>query len=152
MAPGLATRAIVLTTALTLSACASTRVLRPFTTDGCSLFPDGDREDAARWCACCVTHDQAYWRGGTADQRKRADELLRDCVRARTGRGALAGTMYRGVRVGGMPLLPTWFRWGYGWGLGRGYAPLTAAEQQRADALLAEHDKAGSTQAPFCAR
>src|SRR5262245_15908951 len=33
----------------------------PFTTDGCSTFPDG------AWKSCCVTHDYAYWCGGTAE-------------------------------------------------------------------------------------
>lgn len=120
-----------------MSGCASTRVLRDFTTDGCSLFPDGDAEDPARWCDCCVNHDKAYWRGGTAAERKRADVSLRGCVLAVTGRPALARLMYRGVRLGGMPMFPTGFRWGYGWGYGRGYEPLTPGEQLRASEKLA---------------
>lgn len=116
-----------LAAALALSGCASTKVLRDFTTDGCSLFPDGD------WCGCCLDHDWVYWRGGTADERKRADQVLRACVEARTGGTVLAGLMYYGVRAGGNPLVPTPFRWGYGWGYGRGYAPLTDDEAQLID-------------------
>lgn len=125
--------------AVLLGGCASSRVLRPFTSDGCSLFPDGDTEDSLRWADCCRTHDMAYWRGGTAHERRNADVALRDCVLARTGRPTLAAWMYRGVRIGGLPLFPTGFRWGYGWGYGRGYAPLAPDEQQRADELLAPY-------------
>jgi hypothetical protein len=119
---------------LALGACASTRDLRDFTTDGCSVFPDASGD--ACWADCCVEHDRAYWRGGTADERRRADAALRECV-ARADRPTLGKLMYRGVRVTGMPLWPTWFRWGYGWGYGRGYEPLTPAEQRAADEKLA---------------
>lgn len=130
-------KAAALGLALMLGGCASTQVLRDFTTDGCSLFPDGDAQDAVLWRECCVTHDQAYWRGGSADARKNADAAFRTCVLERSGRPGLAGQMYHGVRLGGTPWLPTWFRWGYGWGYGRGYAPLTPDEQQHADDKLA---------------
>jgi hypothetical protein len=126
----------VLAVALAMSACASPRVLRDFTTDGCSLFPDSGSD--ACWADCCVDHDRAYWRGGTAEERRQADARLRECVK-RVGKPTLASLMYRGVRLGGMPLWPTWFRWGYGWGYGRGYEPLTPDEQQQAGARLATH-------------
>ena len=38
--------------------------------------------------------------------------------------------MYQAVRTGGEPYFPTWYRWGYGWPLGRGYKKLTKEEQQ----------------------
>ncbi len=38
--------------------------LRPFTSDGCSLFPDGTTRDRTRWCDCCMGHDIACWQGG----------------------------------------------------------------------------------------
>ena len=126
---------------LTLAGCASTHVLKDFTTDGCSVFPDGTALQPKLWCDCCVTHDQAYWRGGSAEQRLRADAALGACVRAATGKVTLANWMVRGVRVSGMPLLPTAFRWGYGWGYGRGYAPLSPDEQQQADKKLAEYQR-----------
>lgn len=126
-------RGVALAVALTMSGCATTHILRDFTTDGCSFFPDGDADDAARWSGCCVSHDIAYWRGGTAAERRGADAALRDCVLASTGKQALADQMHRGVRLGGTPLLPTGFRWAYGWDYGRGYAPLTSDEQQQAD-------------------
>jgi len=130
-----------------LGGCASTRVLRDFTTDGCSLFPDGPSQGADCWVGCCVEHDGAYWRGGTAEERQAADAALRACV-ARTGRPVMAGLMYHGTRLGGSPWFPTWYRWGYGWGYGRGYEPLTPAEQQQAAAQLAAYRLAHPQTAP----
>lgn len=134
-----AVNAIALAVALMINGCASTHTLRDFTTDGCSFFPDGDAENPERWHDCCVHHDMAYWRGGTAEERETADLGLRDCVAARTARPTLANQMYRGVRIGGAPLLPTTFRWGYGWGYGRGYEPLSCDEQQQANEKIARY-------------
>ncbi len=75
--------------------------------DGCSLFPDGDYRD------CCVAHDRDYYRGGTKAERKASDKRLRACVRAK-GHKYLSRWMYWGVRIGGVPWLPTPFRWGFG--------------------------------------
>jgi hypothetical protein len=102
-----------------------------FTSDGCSLFPDGTLKDHAKWCECCLKHDIAYWHGGTEEQRLKADEALRDCVLDRTGDKVLAETMYLGVRAGGHPVFPAWYRWAYGWSYGRGYEPLNESEREQ---------------------
>ena len=114
---------------LLLAGCAA-HPLKDFTTDGCTLFPDG------KWCECCRVHDQAYWRGGTKDEREAADLKLRDCVLEKSGNKALSESMYYGVRGGGSPAFPTWYRWGYGWAYGRGYEPLTAEEKAVAERKL----------------
>jgi len=80
-----------------------------FTTDGCSYFPD------STWKECCVTHDMAYWCGGTLSDRMDADRELKDCVYKETGSCVLANGMRTGVFLGGAQLWPTSFRWGYGW-------------------------------------
>ncbi len=134
--------ASVLAAALAVSSCASVHTLHDFRTDGCSFFPEGDAEAPARWSDCCVSHDMAYWQGGTADERRSADGSLRDCVLARTGRQDLANRMYRGVRFSGAPLLPTTFRWGYGWGYGRGYEALVPEERRQAEEQLAAYRRA----------
>ncbi len=113
--------------------------LSPFTSDGCSLFPDGTINDRAKWCDCCLTHDTAYWQGGTEDERKKADEALRDCVLTRTNDKNLAETMFLGVRAGGAPAFLTWYRWGYGWSYGRDYKPLSEAEKQKVLERRAEY-------------
>jgi hypothetical protein len=79
---------------------------------------------------CCIHHDLAYWRGGTYQQRLEADQALQQCV-AKVGEPEIAKLMLTGVRVGGSPYFPTWYRWGYGWSYQRGYAPLTPQEQQQ---------------------
>src|SRR6266704_5518251 len=81
-----------------LSACASEGSLQPFSTDGCSVFPDRSLISKADWCQCCVVHDLAYWRGGTSQARLSADKALSACVLRVTGNRALADLMYAGVR------------------------------------------------------
>ena len=101
--------------------------LEPFTSDGCSAFPDGTLSENKLWMACCTTHDFAYWKGGTREQRLEADEALKSCV-AKVGQPRIASMMLAGVKVGGSPFWPTTFRWGYGWNYPKLYGPLTAAE------------------------
>lgn len=83
------------------------------------MFPDGD------WGGCCVEHDLAYWYGGTWRQRLKADRALRNCVASQGGfwYTVLAWAMFFGVRVGGMAVWPTPWRWGYGWRWPRGKSP-----------------------------
>ena len=130
-------------TLFSLCACAATPPtpttrMAPFSTDGCSLFPDRALIGNADWRACCVAHDHAYWRGGTIETRLKADQALRTCVHEATGNEALAELMYLGVRTGGGPYYFTSYRWAYGWPYGRGYAPLTPSEEALADSLERE--------------
>ena len=80
---------------------------KPFQSDGCSCFPDLNYGD------CCVDHDRVYWQGGTPDQRRVADDALRQCIAAK-GRPMLSHVVYWGVRLGGHGWLPTPWRWGFG--------------------------------------
>jgi hypothetical protein len=81
---------------------------RRFTTDGCTMGPDGDQ------VGCCVNHDIEYWCGGSEHDRRDADDRLARCVK-RVGRDTvLARTMRKGVRIGGEPESPFPWRWGYG--------------------------------------
>jgi hypothetical protein len=105
-----------------------------FSSDGCS----GGMSWAWRavtgrgppWEGCCVTHDRAYWAGGTRDDRRAADRALRRCVIATACEYALMGErliialawlIWAAVRIGGVPWLPTRYRWGFGWHYPRGY-------------------------------
>ncbi|MGR9037838.1 MAG: hypothetical protein ACU83O_14840, partial [Gammaproteobacteria bacterium] len=78
-----------------------------FTTDGCTRWPDDS------WTICCIAHDIAYWCGGSEQDRQEADRELRRCVNGNTP--WLGNIFYSGVRLGGLPWLPTPWRWGYGW-------------------------------------
>lgn len=131
----------VLACVILTSGCATASDLNEFTSDGCSLFPDGTLNDRTLWCDCCFNHDMAYWRGGSEDERKETDKTFRACVLDRAGNKALAEIMYDGVRVGGSPVFPTWFRWGYGWKYGRGYKPITEDEQKQVADMLDRYKK-----------
>ncbi|MDD8058265.1 MULTISPECIES: hypothetical protein [Shewanella] len=108
--------------------------LAPFTSDGCSAFPDGTFEQGELWLGCCQKHDFDYWKGGTFDERLASDKALRVCV-AKVGQPQIALLMLAGVRVGGTPYLPTQFRWGYGWPYPRDYGALTADELKQVELL-----------------
>lgn len=119
--------------------CTSTKTLKSFESDGCSLFPDRSLINEDDWCECCIEHDIAYWQGGTENERKQADKLFKECVLAQTQDEALANMMYVGVRFGGSPYFPTWYRWGYGWNYQRGYSPLTQEEKNTVQVKLEEY-------------
>ena len=70
-----------------------------FTTNGCTLFPEGTLSRPKQWEHCCTEHDLFFWAGGTKDERDAADLGLRDCVAA-TGAQYIARLMYTGVRAG----------------------------------------------------
>jgi len=103
--------------------------IAPFTSDGCSSFPNGTFAQQELWLACCEAHDYTYWKGGTYQDRITADKALETCVAA-TGEPEIALLMLAGVRVGGTPYLPTKFRWAYGWPYLRGYKELTDKETE----------------------
>ncbi len=102
--------------------------LKPFRSDGCSIFPDGTIEQNKLWLQCCVEHDKSYWRGGTYQEKIDADKALHECV-ADLGETMVADLMLAGVHVGGSAYLPTAFRWGYGWSYLRGYKLLSSEEK-----------------------
>ncbi len=114
--------------------------LAPFTTDGCSDFPNGTPQHKDLWLKCCVAHDKKYWMGGTYAERLNADMELRACVQS-VGEPAIAGLMLAGVRVGGSPYWPTRFRWGYGWPYTHGYRALTPEQREQARRLLEQAEK-----------
>ena len=112
--------------------------LAAFSTDGCSMFPDGTIKQPTLWQECCITHDLAYYIGGASDARATADAALGACVAAKSGSTALGELMHYGVRIGGTPALPTPWRWGYGWKYDPldGYRALPADQNTAATAQL----------------
>lgn len=124
----------IFTICAALMSPATGQELKPFTSDGCSAFPDGTLRQQTLWLSCCTAHDLAYWQGGTRVQREEADLALEQCV-ARVGEPQIAKLMLAGVRVGGSPYWPTKFRWGYGWPYFRGYKPLSIEELELVNSL-----------------
>lgn len=123
-----------------LSGCLSSGGIRPFTTDGCSMFPEGTEKQKDLWLTCCINHDLDYWKGGTSEERLRTDQELKACV-ARTGEPEIARLMLAGVRVGGTPCVPTKFRWGYGWPWFRGYRELSDVEWEQVKQRLSGKER-----------
>jgi hypothetical protein len=97
---------------------------KPFVTDGCSKWFDRDWD-----LACCVTHDIAYWCGGTREERRQVDLEFGECVGANTSQ-SIGVAMRLGVGLGGHPLFPTTYRWGYGHAYRASY-PSTSAQRTR---------------------
>lgn len=128
-----------LTLALLAAACSSSKELKDFASDGCSLFPDRSLVSQSDWCDCCFEHDIAYWQGGSREQRLEADGALRDCVLEKTDNRELAEAMYAGVRMGGSPYFYNWYRWGYGWHYQRKYGALTEDEHALVQGKLDEY-------------
>lgn len=123
-----------------LSSPAAANSLKPFTTDGCSLWIDGTPEQPHLWRHCCVAHDLAYWQGGSKADRQQADADILTCVKQAQGPG-MAQYMYANVRWGGSPYWMSSYRWGYGWDYldgiwPRGYKVPTAEEQAQIAAQL----------------
>lgn len=124
----------------------SEEAIAPFSTDGCSAFPDGTIEQNELWLSCCTEHDIAYWQGGTYEERISADQALESCV-TEIGEPAIGALMHAGVRVGGTPYLPTLFRWGYGWEYPRGYKALTVEEKEQIQVELKNSSNGNTNQA-----
>lgn len=74
--------------------------------EGSSLAPDISLQ-------CCIQHDQAYYYGGSVPDRHRADVAFRQCLQDE-GWPVLSWVYYSEVRIGGHPIVPLWFRWGFG--------------------------------------
>lgn len=127
---------ILLVVVFLLLNCFNKGDLKPFKSDGCSLFPDRNIITNLDWCECCFEHDISYWQGGTEEQREEADRALKNCVLEKTGDENLAELMFRGVRFGGSTHFPNWYRWGYGWEYSRKYKPLSSEEEKMVDAML----------------
>ena len=121
-----------------LSGC--NRQLKPFTSDGCSAFPDGTLAENELWLSCCEQHDLAYWKGGSYSAKIQADEALETCV-AKIGNPEVAKLMLAGVAVGGSAYLPTTFRWGYGWPYPRLYKALSVEEEKQIEQMLGLQSK-----------
>ena len=113
-----------------VSLCAYSDEIKPFTSDGCSVFPDGTFSQNELWLACCTAHDYDYWQGGTSEERLASDRRLKQCV-AKVGQPSIAKLMLAGVRIGGSPYFPTTYRWGYGWPYPRGYKAITNEERSQ---------------------
>lgn len=102
--------------------------IKPFRSDGCSVWPEGSKTNKTSWLKCCIVHDIAYWKGGTELEKEKSDHQLKECVEKNSS-GVIGGLMEFGAGIGGAPKYKTPFKWGFGWKYGRGYLPLNSIEK-----------------------
>lgn len=120
---------LLLTSCQALREVVSADTIRPFTTDGCSMSPNGPRTKPNAFLECCVNHDLAYWQGGTLEQKNEADLALKACITEHSN-PKISEIYYGAVSIGGGPQFKTPFRWGYGWPNRRTYDALNHTEKK----------------------
>lgn len=101
--------------------------LKPFETDGCTMFADGTYSKPALWKHCCTEHDLRYWFGGSESDMDATDIRLRSCVEKAAG-PKWAKVIYTGVRAGHHSPVKNKYQWNWGWSTPREKKPLTPAE------------------------
>jgi hypothetical protein len=110
--------------------------LRPFFTDGCSGILDTDYVFTGEsYVDCCIVHDIAYWKGGTLEEKAKADKDFGICISERVN--PLIGSLFeQGVRYGGSDKLDLPWRWGYGWYPKRLAGPLNESDLHQVEKLI----------------
>ncbi|WP_413560586.1 hypothetical protein [Bdellovibrio sp. HCB209] len=133
--------ALVITSLLILTSCQTFQdslnleKIQPFTSDGCSMSPNGPRAKPNGFLECCVNHDLAYWQGGTLEQKQTADLALQACITENSNE-KIGKVFYEAVSLGGGPQFNTSFRWGYGWPKRRTYEALNHTERKSVEQEL----------------
>lgn len=101
--------------------------LKPFYTDGCTLFIDGPPSKPNLWRHCCVEHDLRYWFGGDREDAHNANLQLGACVKSVAG--SLWGKIiYHGVEIGRYSPVKHPTHWGWGWETSIGHRKLDYEE------------------------
>jgi hypothetical protein len=91
--------------------------INPFSSDGCTLAPDGTFSRPSLWQECCIVHDLWYWGGGSKNLRSAVDKNLKSCIEAKAG--ALVANLFSlGVEIGSYsPFKLKNKKWGNAWSL-----------------------------------
>lgn len=101
--------------------------LKPFITDGCTMFVDGTSSKPGLWRSCCVEHDLRYWYGGTESELDLADDQIKECVEKIAGK-SWARVIYTGIRAGHYSPIKNKYQWSWGWNQKKEKIPLTTEE------------------------
>ena len=112
---------------LSLQGSEANSTLKPFFTDGCTLFLDGTSKRPDLWVHCCEEHDMRYWFGGSEADRDKTDLRLKACVQEVAGE-TWAALIYAGVRTGHLSPLKNKTHWSWGWKQERNYSELNPSE------------------------
>lgn len=101
--------------------------LKPFYTDGCTMFLDGPTDQPNLWRNCCVEHDLRYWFGGSKKEMDETDLRLKYCVEKVAGVN-WSKIIYAGVRTGHYSPIKNKTQWSWGWQEKREYVTLSVLE------------------------
>jgi hypothetical protein len=113
---------------LTLASAVQAEIkLKPFETDGCTMFIDGTPKEPGLWKNCCIEHDLRYWFGGSTEDMDATDLRLKSCVEKIAG-ATWANLIYTGVRTGHHSPVKNKTQWNWGWTEKREYKKLTPEE------------------------
>jgi len=89
--------------------------LEGFMTDYCTGYPEGTLERPQVWKHCCLEHDLYFWAGGSHEDRKTSDLILKECI-AETGEEFQSKLIYWAVTAGSYsPVKFSNKKWNYGW-------------------------------------
>jgi hypothetical protein len=91
----------------------SSQGLKQFETDYCTGFPEGTFFQPNLWKSCCFDHDLRYWFGGSKNEEKKADLILKQCVAKKAG-SFYSNIMYYAVRTGHYSPIKHRLKWGWG--------------------------------------
>ena len=110
--------------------------LRPFFTDGCSGVLDADYLFTGKsYVDCCIVHDIAYWKGGSLEEKERADKVFGQCISEKLN--PFLGSLFeQGVKYGGSASFDFPWRWGYGWYPKRPPGLLSGPDWKQVEALI----------------
>lgn len=100
--------------------------LKPFISDGCPRLAkmiSYPRED--HWQLCCVEHDKSYWKGGSLEDKQKADSAFHSCVSER-GSPDAARLIYYSLRS--VQKSSQVQNWGNGWMIPRNTSSHTPEE------------------------
>lgn len=112
---------------ITLQRSEANSTLKPFYTDGCTLFLDGTNKNNKLWLHCCEEHDMRYWVGGSEADRDKTDLRLKTCVQEVAGE-TWAKLIYAGVRTGHFSPIKNKTHWSWGWNQKRKDSELNSSE------------------------
>jgi hypothetical protein len=131
---------------------AHAQVLKPFVSDGCTMYPDGTRDEPKKWRHCCFEHDLRYWFGGTKTEQKIADLRLKQCVTNAAG-DFQGNLMYTGIRLGHLSPIKSKWHWNWGWRQKRkNFSPLSEKEREIATMEVRKLDLPEDFKEDFIAR
>jgi hypothetical protein len=102
--------------------------LKPFESDGCTMFVDGPAGKPHLWSHCCFEHDLRYWFGGSKVQMKSTDLELKKCVKDVAG-SFWANLIYDGVVTGHSSPIKSKYHWSWAWEPKRKDLELSQAEK-----------------------